>query len=99
MSSRCPIREGSPLKNHTGEHGEASSMCPRRSRRTLDSVTSTPHLSDVTPRCFIRLYLPQIHSHSVPGPTLRAQKPPPRSGSKLPQLMLSAVVASPCLQL
>ena len=29
---------------------------------TLESVTSTPHFSHTTPLCFIRLYLPQIHS-------------------------------------
>src|SRR5947209_1092793 len=62
------MRLGSPLKNHTCEHGEASSMWPRRSRRTFDKVTSTPHLSQITPRCFIRLYLPQRHSQSVTGP-------------------------------
>src|SRR5271170_2716714 len=59
MSSKCPMRLGSPLKNQTCEQGDASSMWPRRSRRTRDSVTSTPHLSQMTPRCFIRLYLPQ----------------------------------------
>ena len=31
-------------------------MWPRRSRRTLLRVTSTPHLSQMTPRCFMRLY-------------------------------------------
>jgi len=25
-------------------------------------VTSTPHFSHTTPRCFMRLYLPQLHS-------------------------------------
>src|SRR5713101_7572393 len=70
MSSRCPIRDGSPLKNQTCETGEASSMCPIRSRRTFDLVTSTPHLSQTTPRCFMRLYLPQRHSQSVMGPKI-----------------------------
>jgi len=28
----------------------------------LDWMTSTPHFSQTTPRCFIRLYLPQLHS-------------------------------------
>ena len=42
--------------------GEASSMWPMRSRRTLAKVTSTPHFSQVMPRNFIRLYLPQLHS-------------------------------------
>ena len=35
MSSRWPMRLGRPLKNHTCEQGEASSMWPRRSRRTF----------------------------------------------------------------
>ena len=60
-----------------------SSMWPRRSRRTLESVTSTPHLSQMTPRCFMRLYLPQRHSQSVMGPKMRAQNRPSRSGLKV----------------
>ena len=56
------MREGSPLKNHTWETGEASSMWPMRSRRTRARVTSTPHLSQITPANFIRLYFPQAHS-------------------------------------
>src|SRR6516225_3981907 len=59
------MRLGRPLKNHTCEQGDASSMWPRRSRRTLLSVTSTPHLSQITPRCFMRLYLPHKHSQTV----------------------------------
>ena len=77
------MREGSPLKNHTCEQGDASSMCPMRSRRTLLTVTSTPHLSQITPRCFMRLYLPHRHSQSVTGPKMRAQKSPSRSGLKV----------------
>jgi hypothetical protein len=42
--------------------GLASSMCAIRSRRTLASVTSTPHFSQITPRCLRRLYLPHRHS-------------------------------------
>src|SRR5712691_8017136 len=34
MSRSWPMREGRPLKNHTCETGEASSMWPIRSRRT-----------------------------------------------------------------
>ena len=30
--------------------------------RTFDWITSTPHFSQTTPRCFMRLYLPQLHS-------------------------------------
>src|ERR1035437_3166301 len=99
MSNRCPILEGSPLKNHTCEQGVASSMWPMRSRRTLLTVTSTPHLSQITPRCFMRLYLPHRHSQSVTGPKMRAQKSPSRSGLKVRQLIVSGLVTSPCDQL
>ena len=74
------MRLGSPLKNHTCDTGAASSMWPMRSRRTFDFVTSTPHLSQTTPRCFMRLYLPQRHSQSVIGPKIFAQNRPSRSG-------------------
>jgi len=74
---------GQSLEDHTCEQGDASSMWPRRSRRTFDSVTSTPHLSQITPRCFMRLYLPQRHSQSVTGPKMRAQNKPSRSGLKV----------------
>ena len=67
MSSRWPMRLGRPLKNQTCEQGLASSIWPSRSRRTRDSVTSTPHLSQITPRCFMRLYLPHKHSQSWRG--------------------------------
>ncbi len=77
------MRLGSPLKNHTWLTGQASSMWPMRSRRTLDWVTSTPHLSQMTPRCFMRLYLPQRHSQSVIGPKIFAQNRPSRSGLKV----------------
>src|SRR5216684_1283437 len=55
-------------------------MWPRRSHRTLACVTSTPHLSQMTPRCFMRLYLPHKHSQSVIGPKIFAQNRPSRSG-------------------
>ena len=74
------MRDGRPLKNQTCDTGQASSMWPIRSRRTRDRVTSTPHLSQMTPRCFIRLYLPHRHSQSVIGPKILAQKSPSRSG-------------------
>src|SRR6202046_1287680 len=99
MSSRWPMREGRPLKNHTCEQGDASSLWPRRSRRTLETVTSTPHLSQMTPRCFMRLYLPQRHSQSVTGPKIRAQKRPSRSGLNVRELIVSGLVTSPWLQL
>src|SRR5579885_3677242 len=53
------MREGSDFRNQMWATGEASSIWPMRSRRTLASVTSTPHFSQTTPRCFRRLYLPQ----------------------------------------
>src|ERR1700685_3385511 len=90
------MRLGNPLKNHTCEQGEARSIWPRRSRRTLLRVTSTPHLSQITPRCFIRLYLPHKHSQSVTGPKILAQKRPSRSGLKVRELMVSGLVTSPC---
>ncbi len=77
------MRDGSPLKNQTCEHGLARSMWPSRSRRTFACVTSTPHLSQITPRCFMRLYFPQRHSQSATGPKMRAQKSPSRSGLKV----------------
>src|SRR5947199_81242 len=61
MSSKWPMRLGSPLKNQTWLTGVASAMWPSRSRRTLAWVTSTPHLSQITPRCFMRLYLWDEH--------------------------------------
>src|SRR5215204_318890 len=74
-------------------------MWPRRSRRTRDNVTSTPHLSQITPRCFMRLYLPHKHSQSAIGPKIRAQKRPSRSGLKVRKLIVSGFVTSPCDQL
>src|SRR5260370_1995603 len=86
---------GKPLKNHTCEQGDASSMWPRRSRRTLLRVTSTPHLSQITPRCFIRLYFPHRHSQSVTGPKILAQNRPSRSRLNVRKLLVSALVTSP----
>ena len=54
--------DGSDFRNQMCAVGEASSMWPIRSRRTLVWVTSTPHFSQMTPRCFRRLYLPHRHS-------------------------------------
>jgi DNA-directed RNA polymerase subunit beta' len=62
MSRTMPRRDGSDFRNQMCAVGEASSMWPMRSRRTLASVTSTPHFSQITPRCFRRLYLPHRHS-------------------------------------
>ena len=49
MSSSRPMRLGVPLTNQMWLTGEASSMWPMRSRRTLARVTSTPHLSQTMP--------------------------------------------------
>ena len=62
ISSSRPIREGSDFKYQIWATGLASSIWPIRSRRTLDWVTSTPHFSQITPRCLSRLYLPHKHS-------------------------------------
>ncbi len=62
MSSIRPMREGSDLRNQMCATGLARSMWPMRSRRTLARVTSVPHFSQTTPRCFMRLYLPHRHS-------------------------------------
>ena len=62
MSSIRPMRDGSDFRNQMCAVGLASSMWPMRSRRTLVSVTSVPHFSQTTPRCFMRLYLPHRHS-------------------------------------
>jgi DNA-directed RNA polymerase subunit beta' len=44
---------------------------------------STPQRSQTTPRCLMRLYLPQEHSQSLTGPKMRSQKRPPFSGLKV----------------
>lgn len=62
ISSSRPIRDGRDFRNQMCAVGHASSMWPMRSRRTLVWVTSTPHFSQITPRCFRRLYLPHRHS-------------------------------------
>jgi len=78
-----PMRLGCVLKNQICETGTARSMCPIRSRRTLDCVTSTPQRSQTIPLCLMRLYLPQEHSQSRVGPKMRSQKRPPFSGLKV----------------
>lgn len=56
------IEELDAFKNQICATGAASSICPIRSRRTFDAMTSTPHFSQTMPRCFMRLYFPQLHS-------------------------------------
>ena len=46
-------------------------------------VTSTPHFSQITPRCFNLLYFPQRHSKSFIGPKIFAQNKPSLSGLKV----------------
>ena len=62
ISRSKPIRLGNDLRNQICATGEASSICPIRSRRTLLRVTSTPHFSQIIPLNFIRLYFPHRHS-------------------------------------
>src|SRR5512135_91212 len=58
-------------------------------------MTSTPHLSQMTPLFFILLYLPQRHSQSFTGPKIFAQKRPSLSGLKLRSLIVSGFLTSP----
>ena len=62
ISRILPILDGKLLKNHIWATGEASSICPNLSLLTFEDMTSTPHFSQTMPRCFILLYLPQLHS-------------------------------------
>ena len=62
MSRTIPKRLGKDFRNQMCAQGADKSMWPMRSRRTLVWVTSTPHFSQMTPRCFKRLYLPHRHS-------------------------------------
>ena len=77
------MREGTLLKNQMWETGAASSICPIRSRRTFEWVTSTPQRSQVMPLCLILRYLPQLHSKSLVGPKMRSQKRPSFSGLRV----------------
>ncbi len=43
------MRLGIPLKYQMWDTGQARLMWPMRSRRTLELVTSTPHLSHTVP--------------------------------------------------
>ena len=71
-----PIRDGVPLKYQIWDTGQARAMWPIRSRRTLELVTSTPHLSQMVPLYRIFLYLPHLHSQSLVGPKIFSQKRP-----------------------
>ena len=83
MSRISPIRLGIPLKYQIWETGAASAIWPTRSLRTLAFVTSTPHLSQITPLYLIFLYLPQWHSQSLLGPKILSQNSPSFSGFKV----------------
>ena len=54
------MREGVLRRNQTCAMGTASSICPMRSRRTLDSVTSTPQRSQMTPLFLTHLYFAAV---------------------------------------
>ena len=49
ISKISPIRLGIPLKYQIWDTGAANSICPIRSRRTFERVTSTPQRSQTTP--------------------------------------------------
>ena len=83
MSRISPMRLGIPLKYQICDTGAASSICPMRSRRTLERVTSTPQRSQMIPLYRMRLYLPQWHSQSRVGPKIRSQKRPSFSGLRV----------------
>ena len=44
------MRDGTDLKNNMCATGQASLICPMRSRLTRVVVTSTLHFSQITPR-------------------------------------------------
>ncbi len=62
ISNSNPILDGKDFKNHICAVGDANSICPILSRLTFVCVTSTPHFSQMTPRCFSLLYFPHKHS-------------------------------------
>src|SRR3989338_7099307 len=53
------ILEGILRKNQICDTGVQSSICAILSRRTIDRVISTPHLSHIIPLYRMPLYLPQ----------------------------------------
>ncbi len=79
MPSRMPRREGMVLKNQMWATGLTRLMCPMRSRRTREWVTSTPHFSHTMPLYLTPEYLPQKHSQSLVGPKIFSQNRPSRS--------------------
>ena len=74
---------GIALKYQTWETGEANLICPILSLLVIDLVTSTPHLSQITPLYLILLYFPQLHSQSLTGPNILSQNKPSFSGFKV----------------
>ena len=83
MSNTSPIRLGIPLKYQTCDTGAANSICPIRSRRTFERVTSTPQRSHTFPLLLIFFNLPHEHSKSFVGPKIFSQYRPSRSGFKV----------------
>ena len=63
--------------------GAASSICPMRSRRTFERVTSTLQRSQMMPLNRTRLYLPHEHSQSRVGPKIFSQNRPSFSGLRV----------------
>ena len=80
MSSARLMTLGEFLTNQMFATGAARVMCPMRSRRTLERVTSTPQRSQTTPLNFCRLNFPHWHSQSLVGPKMRSQNSPSFSG-------------------
>ena len=56
-----PARAGSS-GTRCGPRGRPARYGPCARGGPCDWMTSTPHFSQTTPRCFMRLYLPQLHS-------------------------------------
>ncbi len=58
-ASRYASQERVPRRYQMCTTGASSWMCPMRSRRTFERVTSTPQRSQMMPLKRTRLYLPQ----------------------------------------
>src|SRR3546814_19553947 len=83
------FRSGSDFRNQICATGAASSICPIRSRRTLETVTLKPHISQTLPLYFMRLYLTHKPSTALIEPKRCAHNRPIRSSSKGRWLILS----------
>ena len=72
-----------PFENHICATGAAKDIWPILSLLTLALVTSTPHLSQITPLYLIFLYFPHPQSQSLIGPKILSQNKPSFSGLKV----------------